>query len=200
MVAGLKFLSKKGFNPQNLSNQKRVWEREQEKKTEDRRVKERQEQLKRERDDEELARARGDSVKVNFMYKPPPGLETTKKPAAAVSSSSLTPSSNDVTQRQPGDDDAAAAFRAMLAAATAPVVDEPNSEQETGGIVRGTAPGSFGTVLQGSSYDKLAEGPTREEKQQAVDPSSLSALEKAVGRRQQSDSGKGNLLGHSRDK
>jgi hypothetical protein len=38
MVAGLKFLSKKGFNPQNLTNQKAVWEARQQKEHESKRV------------------------------------------------------------------------------------------------------------------------------------------------------------------
>lgn len=189
MVAGLKFLSKKGFNPQNLQNQKRVWEREQEKNTEERRIKEREDQLRRERDDEELARARGDSLKVNFMYKPPPGLEATTgkrtsgdKAVLGVSTAGSS-SKAAITHAQPGDDEATAAFRAMLAAASAPATeDDSNSEKQdaSGVIVRGTAPGAFGTVLQGSSYDKMAAGTKREEGQQTS-----SALEKMVGRRQQ---------------
>jgi hypothetical protein len=38
MVAGLKFLSKKGFNPANLTNQKAVWEARQQKEQENKRV------------------------------------------------------------------------------------------------------------------------------------------------------------------
>ena len=189
MVAGLKFLSKKGFNPQNLSNQKKVWEREQRQKTEERRIKEREEQLRRERDDEELRRSRGDHVKLNFMYQPPPGLEGTGKkaspPADTVPSSAASAPSKEVTQRQPGDDDAAAAFRAMLAGGIPPP-EETNEkfpgESETRGIIRGTAPGAFGTVLQGSSYDKMTK---RGEEKQPPTPETRSALEKAVGRRQQ---------------
>ena len=208
MVAGLKFLSKKGFNPQNLSNQKRVWEREQLAATEERRLKERADQLRRERDDEELARARGDQVKLGFMYQAPPGLESNNNndkkqaavkqeaseiPNAAKSNVAAAPSSHDVSLRQPGDDDAAAAFRAMLAGTSSSTTSSPfqqdgNDNQvhdgRTSGIIRGTAPGAFGTVLQGSSYDKMAAR-SGDEKQPSVDPSNLSNLEKAVGRRQQ---------------
>ena len=82
MVAGLKFLSKKGFNPQNLSNQKRVWEREQQEKQEARRIKERANQLEREREEEELAKARGDQPRLGFLYDAPPGLEKDNKQQA----------------------------------------------------------------------------------------------------------------------
>lgn len=75
MVQGMKFLSKKAFNPQNWSNQKRVWEREREAQQAASRARERAEQLKRERDDEELAQARGDAPRVNFLYQVPPGLD-----------------------------------------------------------------------------------------------------------------------------
>eukprot|EP00977_Amphora_coffeiformis_P014633 scaffold4140_cov149-Amphora_coffeaeformis.AAC.3 len=187
MVAGLKFLSKKSFNPQNLSNQKKVWEREQRQKTEERRIKEREEQLRRERDDEELRRARGDHVKLNFMYQAPPGSEATGKKELSPPDvpSSAAASSKDVTQRQPGDDDAAAAFRAMLAGGVPPpdeTTDKIPDDSDARGIIRGTAPGAFGTVLQGSSYDKMAK---RGDEKQPPTPETRSALEKAVGRRQQ---------------
>ena len=204
MVAGLKFLSKKGFNPQNLTNQKKVWEREQQKKTEERRLRERADQLRRERDDEELARARGDSVKLNFMYKPPPGLETTttKKeegehddvvadvPVSSVAAKTAAAASSpdNLTARQPGDDDAAAAFRAMLAGESF-VEDTSEDKESAAPVTRGTAPGAFGTVLQGSSFDKMAKRGDNEDKTTKktgpVDFSNLSALEKAVGRRQE---------------
>ena len=58
MVAGLAFLSKKSFNPANLSNQKSVWEREQESNKEKQRLREREKQLRIERDHEDLARSR----------------------------------------------------------------------------------------------------------------------------------------------
>ena len=79
MVAGLKFLSKKSFNPQNLVNQKSVWEREQESKREKDRHRRRKKQLVIERDHEELARSRegasgGQRAALSFMYDAPPGL------------------------------------------------------------------------------------------------------------------------------
>eukprot|EP01083_Nonionella_stella_P280355 953781_1 len=79
MVAGLKFLSKKSFNPQNLVNQKSVWEREQESKREKDRHRRREKQLTIERDHEELARSRegasgGQRAALSFMYDAPPGL------------------------------------------------------------------------------------------------------------------------------
>ena len=75
MVAGLKFLSKKGFNPQNLSNQKRVWEAQKVKEEDTKKVAERERQLQRERDDEELARARGETPRLGFLYAVPPGMQ-----------------------------------------------------------------------------------------------------------------------------
>jgi CBF1 interacting corepressor len=200
MVAGLKFLSKKGFNPQNFSNRKRVWEREQASQNEERRVKERNEELRRERDDEELTRSRGDSLKVNFLYAVPPGLETAAAPGttAAAAASKKEPSADfgdvSLTLRQPGDDDAAAAFRAMLAEAEHSIKDNKSDEkQHNKTLVRGTAPGSFGTVLQGSTYDKFAEFAAAADQQQSQDRKppqdrASSALEKAVGRRQQGGS------------
>ena len=188
MVAGLKFLSKKGFNPQNLSNQKRVWEREQAAANEERQRKEREAQLRRERDDEELARARGDTPKLNFLYEPPPGLEgssdgkrSAEKQPSSSETSSAAPSA-DLATRQPGDDDAAAAFRAMLAGGAAPeegTAAETEDTKPSAAVVRGTMPGAFGTVLQGSSYDQTA--PKGEDKKPSDGP--LSNLEKAVGRR-----------------
>lgn len=199
MVAGLKFLSKKGFNPQNMTNQKRVWEAKSQQKQEDKKFRDRNEQLKRERDDEELTKARGEDVKLNWAYVPPPGMEgmdikpeadddcditivadtvksTSKrgngddgdgKPKASDPSQGL-----DITKVQPGDDPAAAAFRRMLAAATAGDIEEDDDEaqqqhqQSTGDKV------VFGAVMQGTSIEKERKG-----------KDSLSALEKAVGRR-----------------
>jgi CBF1 interacting corepressor len=186
MVAGMKFLSKKGFNPQNLTNQKRVWEKQQEKKQEEQKIKERHEQLKREKDDEELARARGEPVHLKFMYEPPPGMEAAaanKKPSPDDAQSSIVEEldtkmpavkadNHDITQIQPGDDSAAAAFRRMLAAASSgqhELEDEEFGQQQQGTQQSATA---YGTVLQGTSIEK--ETKTKAE---------LSALEKAVGRR-----------------
>jgi CBF1 interacting corepressor len=84
MGGGLAFLSKKFFNPANLSNQRRVWLEEQRAEKEAKAARERAEQLKRERDDEELAKARGgraggDRAALSFMYAVPPGMANEKK-------------------------------------------------------------------------------------------------------------------------
>ena len=73
MGGGLTFLSKKSFNPQNWSNQRRVWEARQNSETERRRVVERDAQIKREREEEELARVVGGEQEggrkaLGFMY------------------------------------------------------------------------------------------------------------------------------------
>jgi CBF1 interacting corepressor len=175
MVQGLKFLSKKGFNPQNQVNQKNVWEREHASKNEQERVRQRGEQLRRERDDEELARARagergGSQAQLRFMYDAPPGStgeqkeqqEQTNNDAAKPSTSA-----GSLTQIQPGDDAAAAAFRRMLAGQCMPEEGMTKNEEQEDTKV------SFGPVLQGSDMEKV----------KAIKPEGLSALEKAVGRR-----------------
>ncbi|GKY93974.1 hypothetical protein MPSEU_000364300 [Mayamaea pseudoterrestris] len=73
MVAGLKFLSKKGFNPQNLANQEKVWIAEQRKVEEDRRTHELAKQIQQEREQEELAKIAGKSASqydrgIDWMY------------------------------------------------------------------------------------------------------------------------------------
>jgi CBF1 interacting corepressor len=175
MVAGLKFLSKKSFNPQNLTNQKRVWERQERTKQEEKRVQQRARQLQRERDDEELAKSRGDQPKLAFLYKPPPGLEGKANPNQRGPAVDLkeTPAAhtetgrNDFVERQPGDNDAAAAFRQMLATAATPNYNDDNASNDEAPFSTKTI---FGTVLQGTSVEA-----TREKK-------TMSALEKAVGR------------------
>ncbi|GAX13718.1 CBF1 interacting corepressor [Fistulifera solaris] len=175
MVQGLKFLSKKSFHPQNRSNQKRVWEREQEKHQEQTRIREREAQLRREREDEELAIARGDT-KLQFLYKPPPGLIQTdskeanlnaKVPADTQSTQQV---DNSLFERQPGDDDAAAAFRRLLAGQTTESTQKTD-EVDANSLTASTAT-TFGTVLQGSNMDRSdAPKPV------------LSALEQSVGRK-----------------
>ena len=179
----MKFLSKKGFNPQNMTNQKRVYEARQSKKQEDQKLRDRNEQLKRERDDEELARARGDHVRLNFLYEPPPGMEAAAAKgdsavAEAIKSmpdakpASISSKERDITEVQPGDDPAAIAFRKMLAAASAGEVD--NSDDEANVHQQSTEQGIvFGAVMQGSSV----------EKDNSKGKEGLSALEKSVGRR-----------------
>jgi CBF1 interacting corepressor len=181
MVAGLKFLSKKSFNPQNLTNQKNVWERQQQEKKEDRRIKERNEQLIRERDDEELAKARGDTVKLDFLYAAPPGMLETQKESTTADDYSdqeddrKLPASdpNDMLhQRQPGDDDAAAAFRLLLSRPA----DEADADEDSlaTGDSADAAASKSRYALQGSSSDVTKT------------KANLTALEKAVGRRKDS--------------
>ncbi len=131
MGGGLTFLSKKSFNPQNWSNQRRVWEARQNSESEKRRIVERDAQIKREREEEELARVVGGEQEggrkaLGFMYDGGkiPGLkkesnqrnddedEDESKRNTSVSGDNT---ESNLFQRQPGDDDAAAAFRAMLA-------------------------------------------------------------------------------------
>jgi CBF1 interacting corepressor len=193
MVAGLKFLSKKGFNPQNFSNQKNVWEREQEKRQETKRLKDREAQLQRERDEEELARARGEIPKVGFLYDVPPGMsrrekyqqahdnDDDQKPAAVDQHDSSKHDNNVTMDRQPGDDDAAAAFRLLLASSNAGACDGSNMNQDdhSGISLRGAQQGKFGTVLQGSSVDPTADKEKMKDRRAAIEKQS--ALERAVG-------------------
>ena len=190
MVQGMKFLSKKSFNPTNLSNQKRVWEREQRAKQEEERLKQREIQLRRERDDQELAEARGDAARnsVSFLYKAPPGMTDEKKGTTTATSSStaaaatnLSQSKDLVFERQPGDDDAAAAFRQLLAATSNSAQDTSTSDAASSHENPSSAAGSaFGVVLQGTT--ETSDGDEPDSKQPAK-PSALSALEKAVGRK-----------------
>jgi CBF1 interacting corepressor len=177
MVAGLKFLSKKSFNPQNLTNQKNVYERQQEAKQEATKIRERNEQLKRERDDEELALARGDSIKVSFLYQAPPGMEGTQnsKQTGDIGQDDEKPEASILlAHRQPGDDDAAAKFRALLAGQ---LTDEAH-EQSSGEQVQS----GFSFALHGSEYDPINNSDKKKE------PSNLTALEKAAGRLRKKDS------------
>lgn len=183
MVQGIKFLTKKSFNPTNLSNQKQVWERQQREKEEVRKAKEREKQLQKERDDAFLAQSRGEISKVSFLYEPPPGMVDEKKPSelpvnqfpvdtkASATCSSISSISN-WTERQPGDDDATAAFRRLLSGAPSST-DDPNSSKPI------SFSSSGGTVLQGTTYDPMTADTPRNA------GNSLSALEKAVGKRPQ---------------
>ena len=203
MVAGLAFLSKKGFNPANRSNQKTVWEAQQQKEHEVKRAKEREDQLRRERDDEELARARegergGNQATLRFMYAPPPGLAGPSDAGEASNGATTTANMTDVpnddntatmtdvpnddntantasltttTTRQPGDDDAAAAFRQMLAAAATNTSAQESTISESS-QASGMHNTSSGAALTGTTIEK-----TSDKKQ------TLSALEKAVGRK-----------------
>jgi CBF1 interacting corepressor len=188
MVAGLKFLSKKSFNPQNLTNQKTVWERQQQQQAETKRLNERRDQLKRERDEEELARARhgpkgGDLQQLKFMYDvPATTTTTTSTQQEEEEDTKVAPSSSsDVAIRQPGDDDAAAAFRQMLAAAALPndkphqtttLQESTKSIQEKKGTVSLFSDNKGAAALSGTTIE------------QELKKKELSALEKAVGRRE----------------
>ena len=197
MGGGLAFLSKKFFNPANLNNQRRVWEAEQRAEKEAKAAKERAEQLKRERDDEELAKARGgktggDRAALSFMYAVPPGMadekkrgghgdgdedafglsgsEDDRKPAAAAAGV-IANASGDITQRQPGDDDAAAAFRAML---------QRPSDDADHDASQSTGPSN---ALVGSEYDPSAADQKPSASSGGVSGDNRTQLEKAVGRR-----------------
>jgi hypothetical protein len=178
MVQGLAFLSKKGFNPQNQVNRKHVWEAQQASKQEQERIRQRQTQLRQEREDEELCAARhggdGSQAQLRFMYDEPPGLSN--KEEGEEGNHETSASSNVVTQVQPGDDAAAAAFRRMLAqASTNNEVTEQDAQEEESSDQEQKL--SFGPVLQGTTLD-----PNEQEKQ-PEDKKNLSALEKAVGRK-----------------
>jgi hypothetical protein len=182
MVAGLKFLSKKSFNPQNLSNQERVYVRQQESKLEEERLKRRERQLTIERDAEELARARdgdsgGQKATLRFMYDAPPGLADEKR------NNNIAQNNNDVSEKKSGseaisydkmagDDDAAAAFRRILAGEVVNPGDDENDQMEMNRGVDMTDKASS-LILSGSN----AEINSTEVK------SELSQLEKAVGKR-----------------
>lgn len=182
MVAGLKFLSKKSFNPQNLTNQKNVWERQQQEKKEDRRIRERNEQLIRERDDEELAKARGDTVKLDFLYAAPPGMLEAQKESTTAANDDYSDQEDDrklpatdpndmMRHRQPGDDDAAAAFRLLLAR---PADEGDDWDGLATGDGADAAASKSRYALQGSSSDVTKT------------KANLTALEKAVGRKKDS--------------
>jgi CBF1 interacting corepressor len=220
MVAGLKFLSKKSFNPQNTSNQKTVWERQQERAQAEKRIQDRERQLQRERDDEELQRARGEVPRLQFLYAVPPGLEARPKDEEEGSKgdgdASLDTSAEPTTIAHPdakaatapheppppstaGNLDPAAAFREYLESAKRRAAEKEkesaasnvNGEDSTKDGSHQT-PGSFGTVLQGTSHDPVLAAMDKKSgtSKAAADAaggssSALSALEKAVGRKHQ---------------
>jgi len=203
MVQGMAFLSKKGFNPQNQSNRKQVWEAQQASKQEKERLRKRQEQLKREQEEEELQRVtRGDiggsQAQLRFMYDAPPGMnqkkdedgnndsDHDKKPAATLNGGA--PSSlEQLTQVKAGDDAAAAAFRRMLAAS----VENPNAtgaDGHVGGSNSNEDKSSFKftPMLQGSTVETVADGGGKANKKTDGKLDNRSALEKAVGKKDRS--------------
>mmetsp|Transcript_4585 Transcript_4585/g.11799 ORF Transcript_4585/g.11799 Transcript_4585/m.11799 type:complete len:489 (+) Transcript_4585:130-1596(+) len=135
MVQGMAFLSKKGFNPQNNTNRKQVWEAQQRSIREKERLRKRQAQLKREQEDEELELASkgvmgASQAQLRFMYDAPPGMEK-RNENAHLDENGNGKNANDVNNAKfdsendlnnialvkPGDDAAAVAFRQMFAAA-----------------------------------------------------------------------------------
>jgi CBF1 interacting corepressor len=177
MVQGMAFLSKKGFNPQNQSNRKQVWEAQQDSKLEKERMRRREEQLRREREDEELCAARhnGDAsqAQLRFMYDAPPGLDKKETENEETSVSKSSESEKDITQIQPGDDDAAAEFRRMLAASVSSQTVDNETVSDQGNKQHGdTSTFRFAPVLQGSTME-----------QDFKNSDTRSALEKAVGRK-----------------
>jgi CBF1 interacting corepressor len=204
MVQGMAFLSKKGFNPQNNSNRKRVWEAQQHSKQEKERLRQRQEQLTREQEEQELERVTkgeigGSQAQLRFMYDAPPGLNNkekaneraeekeareSKKSGGVAPLSSETTSMDHLTQIKPGDDEAAIAFRRMLAASVekgSNNCDGDNQSQQATDPSSPSAPSEFKftTNLQGAMDPKDGD----DKKQKAVGQDSRSALEKAVGRK-----------------
>jgi CBF1 interacting corepressor len=138
MGGGLTFLSKKRFNPANFSNQKRVWEAQQQKIEEEKRLKEREDQLKKERGETEMAiimggKAGGAKQSLRFMYAPPPGVTAGGEVGRSdshtfcmnqggnnvtFSGSGKSDEKDDFYSPSAGDDPATAQFRLMLAGAT----------------------------------------------------------------------------------
>jgi CBF1 interacting corepressor len=132
MGGGLTFLSKKRFNPANFSNQKRVWEAQQQKIEEEKRLKEREDLLKKERGETELAiimggKAGGAKQSLRFMYAPPPGVTSGEVGRSDshpflnrgdVTVNGKSDDQGDLCSPSAGDDPATAQFRLMLAGAT----------------------------------------------------------------------------------
>jgi CBF1 interacting corepressor len=123
------------------------------------------------------------------MYAPPPGLAAPEHAASnnksepGISNSNINSASNNnnnniktnnlTVERQPGDDDAAAAFRQMLAAAATDTRVQRQGRDEAGcEEILKTNVSSSGAALSGTTVEKAM--PTDKE---------LTALEKAVGRR-----------------
>mmetsp|Transcript_1344 Transcript_1344/g.3100 ORF Transcript_1344/g.3100 Transcript_1344/m.3100 type:complete len:415 (+) Transcript_1344:298-1542(+) len=202
MVQGMAFLSKKGFNPQNNTNRKQVWEAQQHSKQEKERLRKRQEQLQKEKEDQELELATrgeigGSQAQLRFMYDAPPGMETKEtKNGNQKSGTQKTSNTNDLSQIQPGDDAAAVAFRQMLAAAAASngnqdeeAVNDDNNEDanNNNGNFKFT-PSLQGSMVEADSRYNKKEGDDANEGDVKKAPSrdSRSALEKEVGRKNRS--------------
>jgi CBF1 interacting corepressor len=198
MVQGLAFLSKKGFNPQNQDNRKRVWEAQQASKQEKERLRNRQKQLKREKEEEELERVTkgeigGSQAQLRFMYDAPPGmnkesktdkvLEERKSLAFSANRNQDTSASiENLTQANSGDDAAAASFRRMLAASVQNTVSSQVDNNEQGS--NDSEPSfKFAPVLQGTTVEAQG-GDVSKGRGGTYD--GRSTLEKAVGRKDRS--------------
>lgn len=188
MGGGLAFLTKKQFNPSNISNQKRVWEAEQKAQQQEAKAKEREKQLRMERDHEEMLRSTqgkmvSDKASLRFMYEPP---VSKKEEASGVRDSRIfvKDSSHDtdipsIFQRQDGDDEAAAAFRRMLAETTSATTEAisqkqhtfTNAEQEQDEAYNASNNTYSSLVLTGSTAEITRKN------------APLTQLEKAVGKR-----------------
>ena len=202
MVAGLKFLSKKSFNPQNLTNQKSVFLAEQESQREANRQRERERQLAVERDHEELARSRngtkgGQKAVLSFMYDAPPGLGDKNKQegydgyddggdedwANKASGQPQNQNQKDISfERKSGDDDAAAAFRQMLANQHIETQqNDPSNLHDHDPNENADKNEQNDTDFEPSSSSLIISGSNTEANK--ADKSLLTQLERAVGKR-----------------
>lgn len=197
MGGGIAFLSKKAFNPSNISNQKIVWKAEQIALQERKRIAEREKQLRIERDHEEFAKARGDKNEIGraslrFMYDAPPGLNKKNSLEKNYDSfferddidihgkkknSDFTTEKNPLLVRQDNDDNAAAEFREMLA----DTINRTKSSELSN--VCSNNPGKSNKLPLTSIHPN--ELPTKEIKYiQHINTENLTQLEKAVGRKE----------------
>jgi len=205
MGGGIAFLSKKAFNPSNISNQKIVWKAEQIALQDRKRRAEREKQLCIERDHEEFAKASGDKsefgrASLRFMYDAPPGLN--KKNCLGTNYDnglerddiniqgkienfdSIT-GKNPFLIRQDGDDDAAAAFREMLANTLH--CDKSSQLSNDNDVCPKDPRKSNKLLLTGIHSNKL---PVKETKYiHHIDSDNLTRLEKAVGRKEDASRG-----------
>ena len=179
MVAGLGFLSKKSFNPKNLSNQKAVWEARQRQKEDQQRAKQREKQLRRERDDEELAFARegkrgSQRASLRFMYDAPSGLEASKIKREDTSGAG---SQQAVLKSAGQAGKASGGFTQLQLSKSGETAAASRGVNTTG---KGASNGSGGIL---NSSGAALTGTTIERKMPDMKNQNLSALEKAVGRK-----------------
>jgi len=202
MVQGMAFLSKKGFNPQNNTNRKQVWEAQQNREQEKERLRKRQEQLNREKEDQELEIATkgaigGSQAQLRFMYDAPPGMQKKEADESNRKSSERAAGGNtgvdDLSKIKPGDDAAAIAFRQMLAAAAASKGNQDNDEPVNDNPSDANNTFKFTPSLQGSMVEadsrynqKEGDDTKKDDVKKAPARDSRSALEKEVGRKNRS--------------